>query len=88
MTSEITTITKGGSLKFKLPKSAQRAWKDAALSVRISSDAIVIQRAQHSTPAFAEMLNEFQKAVKKTKITRKDVGDAIRWARSTKNKER
>ena len=33
------------------------------------------------------MLDEIQKSVKKAGITPKDVEDAIRWARRTKNKK-
>ena len=81
---EITTVSKDGSLK--LPKSARHAWKGTAVSVRTSSSAIVIQRVQKSKPSFGEMLDEIQKAVKKTGVTPKDVDAAIRWARRTKNK--
>ena len=86
MATEITTVTKDGSLQVRLPKNMQRGWRDAAVSVRTSSNAIVIQRVQEPKPSFAEMLDEIQKAVKKAGITPKDVDAAIRWARRTKNK--
>lgn len=55
--------------------------------MRTSADAIVIQRVQGPKPSFGEMLDEIQKSVKKAGITPKDVEDAIRWARRTKNKK-
>lgn len=80
MASEITTIAKDGSLR--LPKTARSAWKGAPVSVRSSSKTIIIERVQESKPSFKEMLDEIRKSVKKSPITRKDIGDAVRWARA------
>lgn len=84
-----TTLTKDGSLRVKLPKEMQQEWRAAKISVRVSSDTVVIQKTpQVAQKTFSEMLDEFQKTVKKTGITRKDVNDAVRWARRTKNESR
>lgn len=86
MASEITTVTKDGSLRVKLPKRMQRAWSAAKLSVRLSADVVVIQRVQQSSMSFSDMLEESRKAAKKAGITRADVEKAIRWARRTNRK--
>lgn len=84
-----TTLTKDGSLRVTLPKEMQREWKEAKLSVRLSPDVVVIQKTPLvAEKTFSEMLDDFQKAVKKTGITRKDVDKAIRWARRTKSENR
>ncbi len=80
MTAEITTVKKDGSLK--LPKSAQRMWRGAKVSMRMygSGDTLLIKRVSPSL-SFDEMLREMRSAAKKAGITRKDVDNAIRKTR-------
>ena len=80
MAAEITTVKKDGSLK--LPKSAQRAWKGAKVSMRLygSGDTLLIKRV---SPSFSldTVAREMRSAAKKAGITQKDVDDAIRTIR-------
>lgn len=87
MTSQITTTFKDSSVQVKLPRNFGRDWKKAKISVRLSPDSIVIQKApQISQKTFEEMLDASRRAAKAAGITRADVEKAIRWARRTKNK--
>lgn len=89
MASEITTVTKDGSLKFKLPKSERRAWQGAEVSVYKydSGDTFLVKRITPSKVPFSEMLRLLRKEVKKAGITPKDVEKAIREMRAENRKK-
>jgi len=70
-----TTKIKNGSVV--LPRELRATWKDAEVFLRSSDDTIVIKKMQK-----APFWNTWKKlGALKTKINRKDIDDAITWAR-------
>ena len=80
MTSQITTLTKDGTIK--LPTKVQRRLRGSKVSMHIYGygDTVLIKRIA-PTLSFGEMMHEMRKAAKRAGITRKDVDNAIRAAR-------
>lgn len=74
MTIKTTKIKNG---VIVLPKKIRQNWQEADVWLQVSKDSIYVKRL--SRPSLSEMLKEFRK-IGKT-ITKKDVDEAIKWAR-------
>jgi len=70
-----TTKIKNGTII--LPKEFRKTWKEAEVLITGEKDTILIKRME--APSFFQMLEEFRKIGKK--IKKKDVEEAINWAR-------
>ena len=64
-----------------LPKELKKTWQNASIFIEGSSDTISIKRLSKPELSFSEMMNEFQKAAKKSKITKENVEKAINLTR-------
>jgi len=74
MVAQITKVKNGN---ITLPKEFRKAWKGAEVFISGEKDTILIKRVKASS--FSQMLREFRKIGKK--ITKKDVEEAISWAK-------
>jgi len=72
-----TTITKIENGTIVLPKSLRKLWKEAEVLINISEDMISIKRLSKPALTFKEMLDEFQQAARKTRLSRKEVKKAM-----------
>ena len=80
MTTQIATIKDG---KITLPTKLRKPWKKAKVFITGEKDTILIKRLV--APSLSEMVSEFREIGKN--ISKKDVGEAIKWARR-KGKEK
>lgn len=78
--TQTTLKVKNGMIK--LPKEIQKAWKQAAVLVRFSSDTVILKRVQPSS--FWNTWKQMKSVGKG--ITKKDIDSAIVWARSQPTK--
>jgi len=74
-----TTKVKNGTII--LPKQFRKAWKKAEVYIDITGDTILIKRLTRPALTLKEMMDEFYRAVRKTKLSKKDVEEAIRNVR-------
>lgn len=74
MVSQITRVKNGTII---LPEKFRKNWKGAEVFITGEKDTLLIKRVRSRT--FPQMLSEFRKIGKK--IKRKDVEEAINWAR-------
>lgn len=70
-----TTKIKGGAIT--LPEKLRRDWQNAEVFLRFSDDTLVVKKVQKST--FWETWRKL-KALKGS-ITKKDIEEAVQWAR-------
>lgn len=73
----VTQTTKVKNGVIILPKKIRKAWEKAEVFITGGRDTILIKKV--SLPPLSQMLDEFRKIGKK--ITKKDVKEAIEWAR-------
>ncbi|NQU83585.1 MAG: hypothetical protein HQ536_02640 [Parcubacteria group bacterium] len=74
MTSQTIKIRNG---VISLPKGLRKNWEMAEVFISGGEDAILIKKVRD--PSFFQMLDEFRKIGKK--LRKKDVENAIGWAR-------
>lgn len=77
MTTQTTKVRNGN---ITLPEKIRKSWKGADILLQISDDNIFIKKLQ--IPSFFDMLKEFRRIGKK--FSKKDVEDAIKYARNKK----
>lgn len=78
--SAITTI-KDGTVTFTLPREIRKSWKDAEVFVDFNSDIVSIKRLSKPSLNLKEMMNEFLEAAKKTRLSKKEVNQALKEIR-------
>ena len=78
MTNQTTAI-KNGSVK--LPKEIRKAWRGADVFISSFGDDIWIKKLSLPKLSFKEMMDDFQKAARKAKITKHDVAEAMKGVR-------
>lgn len=77
MQSQITTIKNDA---IPLPKTLRGAWRGAKIWIDANGDTVTVKRL--TRPSLDDMLQGFRKAGKE--LRKKDVDDAVRWARSSR----
>jgi len=73
----VTQTTKIKNGNIALPEKLRKSWKGAEVFITGEKDTILVKRL--TTPSLSEMISEFRKIGKN--ISKKDVKDAIKWAR-------
>ena len=73
-----TTITKVRNGTITLPKELRKTWKGAEIYIDAIGDTIFIKRLTRPGISFKEMLNEFRRAARKTKLSKKVVEKSLR----------
>jgi len=74
-----TIKVKNGTIA--LPEKLRRIWQGADVWLQTDNDTIFIKRLTPPSLTLSEMMMQFRQAAKENKITKKDVADAIKWAR-------
>jgi len=74
-----TTKVKNGTIT--LPKGVRKAWKGAEVYLDVEGDTILIKRLSRPALTLKEMMDELREAARKTKLSKKDVEEAIREVR-------
>ncbi len=72
------TITKIQDGVIVLPKKIQRYWQGASIYIDAEKDFISIKRLSKPKLSFKQMLNEFSDAARKTKLSKKDINQALK----------
>jgi len=70
-TKTFTTKIENGTIV--LPKKLQELWKEAEVLIDASENMISIKRLSKPALTFKQMLNEFQEATRKAKLSKKEV---------------
>jgi len=78
MTKQTTKVKNG---RITLPKKLQKTWEEAEVFIDISGDTILIKRLTQPALSLKEMMDEFQRAARKTKLSKKEVEKALREIR-------
>lgn len=78
MSKQITKVKNG---TITLPEKFRKSWKGAEVFITGEKDTILIKRLTRPTLTFKEMIDEFYQAARKTKLSKKEVEEAIRSVR-------
>ena len=77
MNQSVVTKIKNG--KITLPKELQKEWKQGEVVFMPAPGGFLAKSI--TPPSLGAMANRLSKAAGKARITAKDVGDAVAWAR-------
>jgi len=75
------TITKIENGKIVLPKKLRKIWREAKVLIDASQDMISIKRLSKPALTFKQMLDEFQQATRKAKLSKKDMEKVLQEVR-------
>lgn len=78
-----TAKVKNGQIKIALPKELRRSWREAEVFVFPTEDTLIVKKFYQSPRIFNEEAEKKLRALGK-KITKKDIDEAIAWARKKK----
>lgn len=76
-----TTLLKVKNGTIKLPRPWQKSWERTEVALFGRGDTLTIKRVSPPALSLSEMMRLAQKSARQAGITKKDVAEAIQWAR-------
>lgn len=78
MTTAILKVKNGA---IRLPKPWQKSWERTEVALFGRGDTLTIKRVSPPALSLSEMMRLMQKSARRAGITKKDIDEAVQWAR-------